>query len=92
MLTTHKDKFGSKCEITDKFIDKLAKCGIVEKAIELSDAKNMKQMTKTDGKKQNRSKGIPKLEDANLLAPCSSKDCTLIITEGDSAKSSAGGS
>jgi DNA topoisomerase-2 len=88
-LTTHKDKFGSKCEISDKFIDQLSKCGIVEKAIELSDAKNMKQLTKTDGKKQNRLKGIPKLEDANFAGTKNSKECTLIITEGDSAKSSA---
>lgn len=88
-LTTNKEKFGSKCEITDKFIEQVSKCGIVEKAIELSDAKSMKQMSKTDGKKQNRLKGIPKLEDANLAGTKSSRDCTLIITEGDSAKSSA---
>ena len=70
-------------------MNRLSKCGIVEKAIELSDAKSMKQMSKTDGKKQNRLKGIPKLEDANLAGTKSSRDCTLIITEGDSAKSSA---
>lgn len=30
--------------------------------------------------------GIPKLEDANLAGTRHAKDCTLILTEGDSAK------
>lgn len=33
--------------------------------------------------------GIPKLEDANLAGSASSEKCTLILTEGDSAKSLA---
>lgn len=33
--------------------------------------------------------GIPKLDDANYAGTAKSKDCTLIITEGDSAKSLA---
>ena len=33
--------------------------------------------------------GIPKLDDANYAGTRKSKDCTLIITEGDSAKSLA---
>lgn len=31
--------------------------------------------------------GIPKLDDANFAGSAKSKDCTLILTEGDSAKS-----
>lgn len=34
-------------------------------------------------------KGIPKLDDANDAGTRNSRDCTLILTEGDSAKSLA---
>ena len=64
-LTTNKDKFGSKCELSKKFIDSFSKSGIIERAIELSSVKDLKSLKKNDGKKQNRLKGIPKLEDAN---------------------------
>ena len=88
-LTTNKDKFGSKCDINDKFIEALSKCGIIEKAIELSSLKDSKTLKKTDGKMTNRIKGIPKLEDANWAGGKKSSQCTLILTEGDSAKSLA---
>ncbi|KAK2956706.1 putative DNA topoisomerase 2 [Blattamonas nauphoetae] len=41
---------------------------------------------KTDGKKTSRLTGIPKLDDATLAGTKQAKDCTLILTEGDSAK------
>ena len=88
-MTTNKDKFGTKCDITDKFIEQLSKTGIVEKAITLAEAKDDRNMKKTDGKKQNKLKGIPKLEDANWAGGKNSHLCTLILTEGDSAKSTA---
>ena len=88
-LTTNKDKFGSKCEINSKFIDALSKCGIIERAISLAEAKQNKTLKKTDGKKQTRLTGIPKLEDANWAGTKNSHLCTLILTEGDSAKSTA---
>ena len=88
-LTTNKEKFGSTFEISNKFIDNLAKTGIIERALELSSIKDMKKLKKNDGKKQNRIRGIPKLEDANFAGGKKSEMCTLIITEGDSAKSTA---
>ena len=88
-LTTNKDKFGSKCEISSKFIEQLSKSGLVERALELSSVKDLKSLKKSDGKKQNRLKGIPKLEDANWAGSKNSDKCTLILTEGDSAKSTA---
>ena len=88
-LTSNKSKFGSKCEPSSKFIDTLAKCGIIEKAMLLSQAKQDKALSKTDGKKKNRITGIPKLEDANWAGTKKSSQCTLILTEGDSAKSTA---
>ena len=88
-MTTNKGKFGSVFEISDKFIDNLSKSGIVERSMELSSLKEMKTLKKNDGRKQSRLKGIPKLEDANFAGSKQSGKCTLIITEGDSAKSTA---
>ena len=88
-MTTNKGKFGSVFEISDKFIDSLSKSGIVERSMELSSLKEMKTLKKNDGRKQTRLKGIPKLEDANFAGGKQSSKCTLIITEGDSAKSTA---
>jgi len=44
---------------------------------------------KGGGKKTTKIKGIPKLEDANDAGTRFSVDCTLILTEGDSAKTVA---
>lgn len=88
-LTTNKSKFGSTCELSPKFIENLSKLGIVEKALALMEAKQNKTMKKTDGKKKNKITGIPKLEDANWAGTKKSNQCTLILTEGDSAKSTA---
>ena len=43
----------------------------------------------TGGKKKSKLFGIPKLEDANWAGTDRSNECTLILTEGDSAKSLA---
>lgn len=89
-MTTIKSKFGSDCNISDKFINNLAKTGIVEKVIELASMKENKAAKKNDGKKTNRVRDLPKLEDANFAGhKTKSKDCTLILTEGDSAKATA---
>ena len=87
-LTTPVAKFGSKCDISDKFIEKLYKTNIVEKALSLTEFQNAKKLSKTDGKKTSRLI-IPKLDDANLAGTKDSDKCTLILTEGDSAKTMA---
>lgn len=43
----------------------------------------------TGGTKKSKLTGIPKLEDANEAGTRNSDKCTLILTEGDSAKSLA---
>lgn len=88
-LTTIVSKFGSKCDLSTKFIDALSKCGILERAIELNSIKENKDLKKSDGKKMNRIRGIPKLDDANWAGGNKSNQCTLILTEGDSAKTLA---
>ena len=88
-LTTKIDKFGSKYEPSQAFMKKLAKCGIVEQIIQLIKFKESSNLKKTDGKKQLKLTGIPKLEDANKSGTKESYKCTLILTEGDSAKAFA---
>ena len=87
-LTTPVAKFGSKCELSPKFLAELYKSGIIEKAISLTDFHQEKQLVKTDGKK-NKKLYVSKLDDANLAGTKESDKCTLILTEGDSAKTMA---
>lgn len=51
--------------------------------------KAQSQLKKVGGAKHNKLKGIPKLDDANDAGTKNSLECTLILTEGDSAKSLA---
>lgn len=88
-LTTPVSKFGSKAEVSEKFIDKLYKSEIVDKILNLCDKNTQALTKKSDGKKQNRVRGLAKLDDANFAGTTKSKDCTLILTEGDSAKTMA---
>jgi DNA topoisomerase-2 len=88
-LTSKTEKFGSKYEPTPAFMKKLAKCGIVEQIIQLVKFKENSNLKKTDGKKQVKITGIPKLDDANKAGTKDSSKCTLILTEGDSAKAFA---
>ena len=87
-LVTKVDKFGSTCDLSDKFIEKLCKTDLIERVINLTDFKEKNDLKKTDGKKRSLIK-IPKLEDANLAGTNKGKECTLILTEGDSAKTFA---
>lgn len=78
------------CKLSDDFMKKIiAKLGIIEKVLESQNKKDNKENTKTDGKKQSKITGIPKLDDAVLAGTTKSHECTLILTEGDSAKAMA---
>ena len=79
--------FGSSCEVSSKFIEKLAKMGIMNTACSLTEVKENKAQKKTDGSKCKNIRNIPKLVDANFAGTNKSKDCILILCEGDSAKS-----
>ncbi len=80
--------FGSRFSASDDFITSVAKMGIIENILAIADAKEKKSLQKTDGKKTNRVI-IPKLDDANKAGTKDSKLCTIIFTEGDSAKATA---
>ncbi len=78
------------CKLSDAFLKKIVtKLNIVNKVVESQDAKDHKEMKKTDGKKQSKITGIPKLDDAVYAGTAKSHECTLILTEGDSAKAMA---
>jgi DNA topoisomerase-2 len=85
-MNTPSTKFGSKCEVTDKFIEKVAKMGVMDAALQLTEVKENKAAKKTDGVKTKSVRGIPKLTDANWAGTEKSKDCIIIFCEGDSAK------
>ena len=79
--------FGSSCEVSSKFIEKLAKMGVMTTACNLTEVKENKAAKKTDGTKCKTIRNIPKLVDANFAGTAKSKECILILCEGDSAKS-----
>jgi DNA topoisomerase-2 len=85
-MNTPSAKFGSKCEVSDKFIEKIAKMGVMDAALKLTEVKETKAAKKTDGTKSKSVRGIPKLTDANWAGTDKSSLCMLILCEGDSAK------
>ncbi|GFS90370.1 DNA topoisomerase 2-alpha [Nephila pilipes] len=89
-MTLQVKNFGSKCQLNEKFINQAMKCGVVESIMSWIRFKAQTELEKKcSGKKHSKLKGIPKLEDANDAGTKNSIDCTLILTEGDSAKSLA---
>merc|ERR1719387_488123 len=91
-LTLKQSKFGSTCELSDKMIKQVMKSGVVELILDWVKAKqkvDMGRAMRANTKNLTRVLGIPKLEDANDAGGKNSEDCTLILTEGDSAKALA---
>ncbi|KAL5827358.1 hypothetical protein ACOSQ3_019200 [Xanthoceras sorbifolium] len=89
-LTLRQSSFGSKCELREEFLKKVVtKSGIVETLLSWANFKQSKDLKKTDGTKTEDVRGITKLEDANFAGGRNSERCTLILTEGDSAKALA---
>eukprot|EP00929_Paragymnodinium_shiwhaense_P044864 TRINITY_DN22_c0_g1_i1.p1 TRINITY_DN22_c0_g1~~TRINITY_DN22_c0_g1_i1.p1 ORF type:complete len:1434 (-),score=498.53 TRINITY_DN22_c0_g1_i1:234-4535(-) len=91
-LTTKQSKFGSTCDLSDKLMKSVMKSGIVDTILDWARAKqhvDMRKQLKGGTKNQLRVSGVPKLEDANEAGGKASENCTLILTEGDSAKALA---
>jgi DNA topoisomerase-2 len=80
-------KFGSSCTVSDGFIERVAKMGVMDTACSLTEAKDNKLAKKTDGSKTKSVRGIANFIDANLGGTSQSKDCVLILCEGLSAMS-----
>ena len=78
------------CKLDESFLKKvISKLNLVDKLVEQQNVKDNKDNSKTDGKKSSKISGIPKLDDAVYAGTIRSHDCSLILTEGDSAKAMA---
>lgn len=87
--TLKPQEFGSKFEPQKSFVKNILKTSIATELVNLSKFKELKELKKTDGNRRSKITGIPKLDDANMAGSAESGKCTLIITEGDSAKTLA---
>ena len=85
-MNTPFQKFGSTCVVSDKFIEKIAKMGIMDAACALTEIKTNKAVKRMDGQKTKTIRGIPKLVDANWAGTEKSSQTIIIFCEGDSAK------
>jgi DNA topoisomerase-2 len=81
--------FGSVYKVSEDLVKKMVKMPFIEEIVSSAKHKTLRELNKTDGRKQSVIKGIPKLEDANKAGTAQSSKCTLILTEGDSAKTFA---
>lgn len=88
-LTTKASEFGSSFSYPPKFLKSVLDTGIRDELLSMAKFKEQKELKKSDGSKKNKLSGIPKLDDANWAGTVKSGECTLIITEGDSAKALA---
>jgi DNA topoisomerase-2 len=86
-MNTPSNKFGSTCSVTDGFIEKVAKMGVMELACSLTEAKEKRTAaSKTDGSKTKKV-SVKNLIDANWAGGANSSQCVLILCEGLSAMS-----
>ena len=85
LLTLNPKDFGSSFEVPDFFASKLLKVGLMNHVGELIKDKDSASLKDSDGKKSSNVKGILKLHDAKFAGGKKSEECTLILTEGDSA-------
>lgn len=84
-LTTKATQFGSKCTLGEEFLRKIAKSDALKNIMDFAQKKADKMMSKSDGGKRSRVSNA-KLVEANLAGTRRGHECTLILTEGDSAK------
>ena len=91
-LDSKPSDFGSRPELPEEFLKRLVRMKIVERCVRWAQSKKelllMKKNAAPAGKKATI-RGIPKLSDATNAGTRRSEGCTLILTEGDSAKSLA---
>jgi DNA topoisomerase II len=88
-LNTQAKSFGSEFKLSPEFLKKIEKSEIAEKILSYATFKDKEALKRKGGVKKMKLTGIAKLDDANMAGGARSKECTLIITEGDSAKSLA---
>ncbi|KAH8689414.1 DNA topoisomerase II [Talaromyces proteolyticus] len=84
-LTTKSSQFGSKCVLDEDFYKKVLKTEVMTNILHFAEKKADQLLKKTDGSRRSRMNN-PKLTDANKAGTRDGHHCTLILTEGDSAK------
>lgn len=84
-LTTKPSQFGSKCQVSEEFMKKVAKTEVINNILHFAQQKADQILKKSDGSRRSRMNN-PKLTDANKAGTKDGYKCTLILTEGDSAK------
>lgn len=72
--------------ITEVHLIQVLKSGVVDNVLDYARYKAEQAMAKTGGSKRARLSGFTKLDDANKAGTKDGYRCTLILTEGDSAK------
>ena len=87
-LTTKHTQFGSKCVVSDAFLKKIASTEVIDNILHFAEKKADQALKKSDGTRRSRLDNS-KLTDANRAGTKDGYKCTLILTEGDSAKSLA---
>ncbi len=88
-LTTKPSSFGSACTVSDKMLKAIEKSPIIDNILNWAKFKQTADLKKKSGSKKSKLLGITKLDDANFAGTSKSSQCTLILTEGDSAKALA---
>jgi DNA topoisomerase-2 len=87
-MNTPSAKFGSSCTVSDSFVEKVAKMGVMDMACQLTETKEAgRTKKKMDGNKSKSIRGIPNFVDANFAGTEKSNKCVLILAEGLSAMS-----
>lgn len=97
-MTLRPSAFGSKCNLSEDFIKKgilhyvpdltlvVLRSGVVDNVLNYAKFKAEQAMAKTSGSRRSRLTGYMKLDDASKAGTKDGHRCTLILTEGDSAK------
>ena len=96
-LTSNPTSFGCKYTLSDSFFHSLLQSkedggpGLVEALLQAAQGRQQASLLKDVGQKKTKRQllAIPKLEDAHQAGTDKGYDCTLILTEGDSAKALA---
>ncbi|KAJ5190194.1 DNA topoisomerase II eukaryotic-type [Penicillium cinerascens] len=84
-LTTKASQFGSKCVLEEDFYKKVLKTEVMSNILHFAEQKADQILKKSDGGRRTRMNN-PKLVEANKAGTREGHHCTLILTEGDSAK------
>lgn len=88
-LKSKVSNFGSKIDLSDEFLKKVGKSSLIDQVLRFATLRGKMTMMKAGGTKKKHITGVHKLVDANMAGGRDAHKCTLILTEGDSAKALA---